>query len=277
MTTDPIVVGVDGSPAGMHAVDLAVHEARLRNRPLRVVYADSWASRPGWVDVPAPAADPRRVLDETLARVTVPATGAILVGTPAAVLVHESQRAALLVVGHGRRVDLHLPGLGSVARQVAAHAACPVLVTRGEPDGTGDVLVGVDGSPGNDTTVGFAFEEAALRGTGLLALHAWTGPVSTGPGDMLPLVYDPALVAAEEQRVLAEALAGWQAKYPDVAVHRRLVRGHAGRALVEASRDARLVVVGRHGHRAVSGWLVGSVTHALLHQACCAIAVIRQG
>ena len=129
------------------------------------------------------------------------------------------------------------------------------------------------GGEGNQKDV----KPRALRGTGLVALHAWTGPVSTGRGDMLPLVYDPTLVAAEEERVLAEALAGWQGKYPDVTVHRRLVRGHTGRALVEATRDARLVVVGRHGHRAVSGWLVGSVTHALLHQARCPVAVIRHG
>src|SRR5436309_3022928 len=123
MTTNPIVVGVDGSPAALRAVDLAAQEARLRNLPLRVVYANTWASHPGWVDLPAPAADPRGVVDEALARITaVPATADILVGTPPAVLMHESRRAALLVVGHGRRVDLHLPGLGSVARQLAAHA-----------------------------------------------------------------------------------------------------------------------------------------------------------
>ena len=124
--------------------------------------------------------------------------------------------------------------------------------------------------------VGFAFEEAALRGAELLALHAWTGPVSTGPGDMLPLVYDPADVAADETRVLAEALAGWQTKYPDVTVHRRPVRAHAATALVEATGSAQLLVVGTHGHRAVPGWLVGSVTHALLHKARCPIVVVRQ-
>jgi nucleotide-binding universal stress UspA family protein len=231
------------------------------------VYADSWAT-----------AEPREAVDAALARISsVPATGEIVVGNPTAVLVRESQRAALLVVGHRGRSDLPLPRLGSVARQVAAHAACPVLVTRGTLDAAGEVLVGVDGSPRNDAAVGFGFEEAALRGVDLLALHAWRGPVSTGPGDMLPLVYDPADVAAEEARVLAEALAGWQAKYPEVTVIRRLVRRHAASALVAATARAQLVVVGAHGHRAVTGWLVGSVTHALLHQAACPIVVVRHG
>lgn len=272
MTTDPVVVGVDGSPAALLAVHLAVREARLRNLPLLIVFARS-------TDAPPPAADARRAVDEALAMAgaAVPAEAAILDGRPAAVLVHESRRAALLIVGPGRRMDLRLPGLGSVARELATHAACPVLVARGEPDHARDVLVGVDGSPAGDPAVSFGFEEAALRGTGLVALHAWTGPVSTDPGDMLPLVYDPAVVAAGEARILAEALVGWQAKYPDVSVHQRLVRRPAGRALVQASQAAGLAVVGRHGHRAWPDWLVGSVTHALLHQAHCPVAVVGPG
>jgi hypothetical protein len=86
-------------------------------------------------------------------------------------------------------------------------------------DPAAHVLLGVDGSPANDPVVGFAFEEAALRCVPLVALHAWRHPVSTGPGDMLPLAYDLAEVEAEEARLLAEALAGWHDKYPDVTIH----------------------------------------------------------
>ena len=48
MMTAPIVVGIDGSPAGLRAVDLAVREAGLRNRPVRLVYANTWTSHPAW-------------------------------------------------------------------------------------------------------------------------------------------------------------------------------------------------------------------------------------
>src|SRR2546428_372851 len=82
-----------------------------RLRPIRAVYANTWASHPAWVDV-APsglfaerlAAEPRDAIDAALARIAasspVPATAEVLVGNPTAVLVQESQRAALLVVGH---------------------------------------------------------------------------------------------------------------------------------------------------------------------------------
>jgi nucleotide-binding universal stress UspA family protein len=136
------------------------------------------------------------------------------------------------------------------------------------------VLLGVDGSPANDPAVGFAFEEAALRGVPLLALHAWSHPVSTGPGDMQPLVYDDVEVSAEENRVLAEALAGWHDKYPDVTIHRELVHEGARTALIEATGRAQLAVVGTRGRGGFAGLLLGSVSQAVLHHAACPVAVV---
>ena len=269
MFTAPIVVGVDGSPVGLRAVDLAVREAEIRDRPLQVVFADT--GQPGAESAQVVQA----ALDRITARSPVPATGEIVADSPVAALVQESEHAALIVVGHRGQGGIPTLALGSVARNVATHARCPVLVARGAPDAAGPVLVGVHCSPHGDPAVGFAFEEASLRGAEVVALHAWTGPVCTGAGDMLPLVYDPDVVAADQARVLAESLAGWQTKYPDVVVHRRLVCARPGSALVEASGQAQLVVVGAHGHRAVTGWLIGSVTHVLLHQAGCPVAVVR--
>jgi nucleotide-binding universal stress UspA family protein len=285
MATAPIVVGIDGSPAGLRAVDLAVREAGLRNLPVRLVYASTWTSHPAWVDVmPSEqfAADlmedePRRAMREALDRVgqSVPVSSEIVPGYPGSVLVEESRQAALLVVGHRGHDSVAGRTLGSVARSVAGHAHCPVLVARGSLDATGYVIVGVAGSTQGDPTLGFAFEAAALRDARLLALHTWTGPHSTGPGDMLPLVYEPDAAAAEEARVLAEALAGWQTKYPDVVVHQRVLRSRPGPALVEATGNAQLAVVGAHGRHGVPGWLVGSVPHLLLHQARCPVAVVH--
>ena len=74
-------------------------------------------------------------------------------------------------------------------------ASCPVLVVQEAGNRSSHVLVRVNGSTARNAAVGFAFEEAAMRGAELVALHAWTGPVSTRLGDMLPLVYDPAVLA----------------------------------------------------------------------------------
>jgi nucleotide-binding universal stress UspA family protein len=282
----PVVVGVDGSPCSLVAVDLAAREATLRRRPLRIVHAFIWP----YLHVPlgpSPLGPPdgglrheaERILADAVARARaaapdMPVHGEIITGEAAAVLRECSHTAALVVVG-----DRGLGGftgllIGSVAIQLAAHATCPVMVARGAADPAAAVLLGVDGSPANDPAIGFAFEEVALRGVPLAALHTWTHPVSTGPGDMLPLVYDVADVEAEEARVLAEALAGWHDKYPDVVVHRALVHGGARKALIEATSRSQLVVVGTRGRGGFTGLLLGSVSQAVLHHAACPVAVV---
>ncbi len=283
---EPVVVGVDGSAPSLAAVDVAVREATLRRRPMRLVHALIWPYL-GVPLGPSPFGPPdgglrhqaERVLADAYARAhgtapDLPVDGEVVSGEAAAVLLGASKAAELVVVG-----DRGLGGftgllVGSVAVQLAAHAPCPILVAHGAVDPAGPVLLGVDGSPANDPAVGFAFEEAALRGVPLVALHAWTHPVSTGPGDMLPLVYDAADVEAEEARVLAEALAGWHDKYPDVTVHRQLTRAGARTALIEATRRAQLVVVGTRGRGGFTGLLLGSVSQAVLHHAACPVAVV---
>jgi nucleotide-binding universal stress UspA family protein len=132
-----------------------------------------------------------------------------------------------------------------------------VLVDRGGSR-HGDVLLGVDRSPANEAAVGFAFENAALRGVGLVAVRVWTYPMPAG----LPLVYDP------------DAIAGWRDKYPDVPVHRRLVRGRARPALIDATRRAQLAVVGSRGRGGFTGLLLGSVSQAVLHHSDCPVAIV---
>ena len=96
-----------------------------------------------------------------------------LPGYAVPVLLHAAEEAALLVVGS--RPDRGMPGLphGSVRSQVATLAKGAVVVVRGRrnPD-TARVVVGVAEDPGAGPVVGRAFEEAALRGTSLLAVTA---------------------------------------------------------------------------------------------------------
>jgi len=75
--------------------------------------------------------------------------------------------------------------------------------------------------------------------------------------------------------LLAERLAGWSEKYPDVEVRRRVVRDRPAAELVDLSRTARLVVVGSRGRGGVRGLLLGSVGHALIHHAHCPVLVAR--
>ncbi|MBQ1051055.1 universal stress protein [Micromonospora sp. C51] len=287
-TGAPVVVGVDGSEIALHAVRAAAREAAYRHRPLRIVHAFIWPLM-GVPLGPAPGApadgglrhQAERCLADAVAEAgkvapEVAVTGEVVDGAASTVLLAEARDAALVVLGNRGLGGFAGLLLGSVAVQVSAHADGPVLVVRGESRADGPVVVGVDGSELSREAVRFAFEEAAWRGTDLVAVHAWLYPTPAGPGDILPLVYDLDAFRDEEERLLAEAVAGWSERYPEVPVRRRLVRGSPGRALVEESRTAQLVVVGARGRGALAGLLLGSVSHAVLHHAHSPLAIVRR-
>jgi nucleotide-binding universal stress UspA family protein len=283
MAVRPVVVGVDGSASAYRAVEWAAAEAHRRGAGLRLVRAFSWttADRPtGWVaryrdeilDVSRhQVARAVRLAADT--RADVEAESHVEIGAPIEVLSAEARRAQLLVLGDRGLGEVAGLVLGSVAVSLAARGACPVVVVRGERAGAdGPVVVGVDGSPVSEAALAFAFDAAATRGVDLVAVHAWS-----------PTAIDEELAsfvewdASAESAVLAERLAGWGQKYPQVAVRRTVVRDGAVRALVTASADAQLVVVGSRGRGNAAGLLLGSVSHGVLHDAHCPVAVVRPG
>ncbi|MGI8334304.1 universal stress protein [Actinomadura scrupuli] len=281
-----IIAGVDGSRHSLLAAAWAAEEAARRGLPLRIVHAiPAWL----WRAKERRRADrvaeklydsDRDVIDRAVSRVRsiapgVGVSGELVPGGAAKALVHAAGHAAMVVVAsHGSGGSTGL-SLGSVALQVVAHASCPVVVVGfPEPAVPQEVVVGVDGSAGSQTAIGFAFEEASWRKARLRAVHTWTHPISTEPGDMLPLVYDKESVAADERRLLAESLAGWQEKYPQVEVVQEVLRSRPVPALSSASAGASLLVVGGRGRGGFTGLLLGSVSHAMLHHAQCPIAII---
>jgi nucleotide-binding universal stress UspA family protein len=110
------------------------------------------------------------------------------------------------------------------------------------------------------------------RGTSLVAVHAWQ---DTADPRVAALV-DWEGVAIEEAAVLAERLAGWQDKNPDLAIERRVVRDSPVHELTALSGTAQLVVVGSRGRGGLAGLLLGSVSQALLRHAACPVAVVRE-
>jgi len=288
-TQRAVVAGVDGSECGLQAVRWAAAEALQRQLPLRLVAAHAWPSG-GLVGDPGLGVDYRAVLrDVVLGHLATAAADARQVapeldieqvevtGYPVPVLLGESAHAEIVVLG-----DRGLGGftgllIGSVAVEVTAHASCPVIVVRGsEPDRTvprpEPVVVGVDGSPTSEAATAFAFEAASLRRVPLVAVHVWRDVLVDAT--MAPLL-DWEVIDSDEREVLAERLAGWTEKYPDVPVRRLVARDRPARALVEESGRAQLVVVGSRGRGGFHGLLLGSVSQALLHNAHCPVAVVR--
>jgi nucleotide-binding universal stress UspA family protein len=279
-----VIVGVDGSEEALRAVRWAVPEARRRQATLRLVTAFAWTDdrMVGWPGLGQAAYGERlrAAAEHDLAAAAsvaaqldpdLPVEQDLVLGFPGGVLVDQARGAELLVVGDNGRGRLGSVLAGSVAVGVAAHAACPVVVVRGvepQPDERLPVVVGIDGTPLSEAAVAFAFEAASARRAPLVAVHTWVGP-------LIAELVDWQSAAVESEESLAERLAGWGAKYPDVHVQRVVARTSAARALLDQAARAQLVVVGCRGHGEMAGLLLDSVSNALVHTAPCPVVIVR--
>jgi nucleotide-binding universal stress UspA family protein len=285
-----IVVGADGSAASNAAVCWAAHDAVLRGLPLTVVHVVNPVVT-AWPHIPVPEGVPvwqenegQRILADAfkLARDTTNDNARIRIvselihSATTPTLVDLSKEAELIVVGSSGRGALARGLLGSVSSGLVHRAHCPVAVIRDEDPqmphpAQAPVLLGIDGSPASELATAIAFDEASRRRVNLVAVHAWSDTeIVELPG------LDWSAVKAEEERLLAEGLAGWQERYPDVTVHRLLVCDRPARVLVETSETAQLVVLGSHGRGGFAGTLLGSVSNAVVQSVRMPVIVARQ-
>jgi len=92
---------------------------------------------------------------------------------------------------------------------------------------------------------------------------------------MRPPLPDFDKVAAAEARRVAQWIQPWHDKHPQVAVAQSVTSDRPAAALIEAAKDATLLVVGSRGHGGFAGLLLGSVSQQVIHHAPCPVAVIR--
>ncbi|OBB86471.1 universal stress protein UspA [Mycobacterium colombiense] len=282
-----IVLAVDGSPASTVAAGWAAREAAMRHIPLTVVHAVSTPTAT-FPPVPYPESLVTSLEDEGKKAImhatkvaedamqpdrTVPIGRKLVYAAPAPALLKMSDKAEMIVMGSAGRGLLARGLLGSVSSTVVRHANCPVAVVRDEelPDlRNAPVLLGTDGSPASELATEIAFDEASRRGVDLVAIHAWSDAAVVEVFEI-----DWPAVEGEAERSLAESLAGWQERYPDVTVHRLIAQDRAARHLIDKSETAQLVVVGSHGRGSLSRMLLGSVSNAVLHSVRVPIIVAR--
>jgi nucleotide-binding universal stress UspA family protein len=290
-TKNPVVVGVDGCVGAMAALRVGAWEAASRRCPLLIVHAMTPVRSPTGEAERALWAAVRRAGVETVrdaearARASRPSLHtrtAVVTGSGAGVLVELSATASLVVVSALGCGDLPATTLGPVATQVAQYAHAPVFVVRPTdtsdavstlPDLAGPVVVGIDGSSDSDEALAFARAEASARRTGLTAVYVWPPPES--------LLSSPGPVAAnwtddEAARMLAGILGRHGDEHPDVTV--RAIVCHSSNpafTLIDASREAGLLVVGARGYGGFPDLLLGSVSQAVIAHALCPVAVVR--
>lgn len=280
-----IVVGVDGSPSADRALDWAIGEAKRRGievhvvtawrPPLAVAGPSSIIAVPQLIRLASHQADD--IATVALKRVVgagVTGSSEVVEGHPATALLDAAAGADQLVVGDRGVSAVKRFVLGSVSSAVVHHAQLPVTVVRGEPgDGRRRVVVGVDGSEGSRRAVARAAVEAGALDAELCVVAAWHVTDPDLLRDFRGLRMPPLDELHDYARSRAER-AVTHALGDGAEVTLEVVHSDAVEALITASRDAALLVVGSRGHGAVGRMLLGSVASGCLHHSECPVQVV---
>ncbi|MFC8513182.1 universal stress protein [Streptomyces sp. NPDC057257] len=293
MSNLPVVAAVDGSDDSLRALDWALDAARRRGTALRVVHVRQYAhwAQPDVLVAGPPDPGEDSVLEQVRAHVADvaerPAMEYLgLEGAPTALVPELGSTAELLVLGSRGRGGFASLLLGSNGMAAARDAECPVvIVPRPGREVHGDVpaepgprvVVGLQVDSPDEATLDFAFTEAALRGARLqvVAAYAWPPQSWAAPGELVPLMVDQDAVENETWTLAEGFLAPHRKNHPDVRADAHAMPGDAAGSLVAASKDAELVVVGRHRRRLLApARMMGSVTQAVLLHAASPVAVV---
>jgi nucleotide-binding universal stress UspA family protein len=141
---------------------------------------------------------------------------------------------------------------------------------------SGLIVVGVDGSPQGDAALAFALEEATRCGDALEVVTAWRVDLPALSYPTLPqagTLPSRAELKGHAEDIQRRAVA--RAGVPDsVSLSSEVVEGLAGHVLVEAARNARLLVVGSRAIGPIRAVLLGSVSRHCAHNATCPVVVV---
>ncbi|HSP76689.1 MAG TPA: universal stress protein [Cryobacterium sp.] len=281
---EKVIVAIDGGAASKAALEWALERVvtleRIQGTPvsleLTTVVELGWYPSEGSDYSSQPAYE--RALAEAVRRVEQVApscrkTSYIRHGVPVDELARASATADLLVVGTKKTGVLAGTVFGTLPLRLAAHARCPLVVVpvNWEPGG-GRIVVGMEDDVTALVAVDFAAREAERFHLPLDIVHSWMIPttVAVEYGAVLP--YEEMRDA--HARILSGATRRVRDAHPGLHITEVLEQGTAASALVGASRAASLVVVGTHGRGAVGSLFLGSVSHDVLMNLPCPVAVV---
>ena len=275
-----IVVGVDGSPGALRALDWAGAEADRSGAELTIVGAWVYGAFGG--DFIAEE-DAQLIVEKAAVSVAgrYPAVNVKpkLCGESAArSLIEASSGADLLVVGSRGFGGFRGLLFGSVGQHCLTHAPCSVAIIRRSDGANTDssetnlhrIVVGVDGSDESNLSLDWAATEASRTGALLEVVGSWVFPGTSG------YVFAACIGIPEAaERVVADALARVTRVAPEVVTEGKTSEDPPAVSLVHASRGADLLVVGSRGLGSFRGLLLGSVSHHVATHSHSSVVVVR--
>ncbi len=199
------------------------------------------------------------------------------IGNPADVVLETIRSAhadlvALGTRGRGRMAEMFL---GSVSHRIVQHGSCPTLLVRGDPGRIQRVLLAIEG------------QEDATRLREWLTSHPFNEKAELSIISVVPVPFlgDPTLAygyaawtdemekyAHDQVQQTAEAL---RPLYKIAST--QVLKGDAADQIAKTSQDKQLVIIGAHGRKGMERFLLGSVSHAVLHHVSCPVLVLRTG
>ena len=134
------------------------------------------------------------------------------------------------------------------------------------------IMVGVDGSEGSLHALRWALGEARLRNAAVDVIHSWHVSPYTDVTGMTP--YPGGVMQVSADAVLAAVMAAAADDARGVKVTSQCVVGSAANTLIEASKHADLLVVGRRGHGGFVSLVMGSVAQQVAAHAHCPVVIV---
>jgi nucleotide-binding universal stress UspA family protein len=285
-TPRKILVGVTGDEDVRAALAFAADEARRRGTGVHLVHViHPVLMAPDGASIAVEDRAVRKLGRKALAEASLalehelgeehPVSTELARGSVAQVLVDIAEHAGLVVLQHQRMGHREWVPTLSTTNPVAALSPVPVVAVPAgwsETSERREVTVGVDDPDRSREVVRTALDEARRRGTNLRLLHAWH--YSSAYDD---LVFDGdsgRRHEAEQTRALDSGFEALLARYPDVKTEVVVRHARPADALVEESRNAALLVVGRHRHTIPLGPHLGSVARAALRHGTCPVMVV---
>ena len=274
-------VGFDDSDGSRRALRWAAVEAARRGSRLAIVTAvrplgtneTRWLAEAGLAPAQArraAVAAAEKLLEEAKEHVRgdhpdLMVSGAVRVCDARELLLAESSRSDLVVVGSRGHGPLRSILLGSVGVALARHSAGPVAVIHPRTEEvTPRVVVGVEATRESSALVGFALAEASWRRLPLTVVSCrWAAEEDD---HWIDWVAEDA-EGLERVEAINRMLARARADYPDVEVEVRHTRGRADQCLIDLARDVDLLVVGRRTSTIVDQLGLGSMTGVVVELA----------
>ena len=182
-------------------------------------------------------------------------------------------KADLIAVGthdHSRLTEVFA---GSISHRILLHSTVPTLIVKGKARPVSRVLMAVEG------------REDAIRLQTWLTSHPFKNPVAVTILSVVPSLHmvDPHLVVglegwSEQSKQHAEQIVKDTARAlasPQFTVSTDVRLGDPVTTVCEVGNSHDLIVVGSHGRKGLDRFLLGSVSHGIVHRAGCSVLVVR--